>query len=273
MSPMTSDTEQTSPRTAWAMTFGAAAGDYDRYRVGAPEEVVDRFLPAGMSAVLDLGAGTGAMTRRLVDRVERVYAVDPDQRMTELLARNCPGVDVRQGTGEAIPLPDASVDAVVVASAWHWMDPEAAIPEIARVLRPGGALRIVWNRRDHSVPWVAELDAHRLEVTEGDDWVTGQIRHYLEEPWLPAGAPLTDVEITALPWTAAMTEEELVGALTTYQHYITAPPERQREMVRQLTEYVRGDERIVARPDESGQGRPALIDLPMVCNVWSAALA
>ena len=261
---MTSNTEQ-ARRRVQATSFGAAAGDYDRYRVGVPGEVVDRVLPAGVGAVLDLGAGTGAMTRRLVERVERVYAVDPDPRMTEVLAESCPGVEVREGTGEAIPLPDACVDAVTVASAWHWMDPKSAIPEIARVLRPGGALCIVWNRRDRSVPWVAELEAYRLEVDSGDDWVGERVRYYLEEPWLPAGAPFTDIEILSLPWTAAMTKGELVGMMTTYRGYISAPPERKPEILRRFNEYV--DERVTT------EGEEALIQVPMVCRGWRAALA
>ena len=261
---MTSNTDQAS-RRAQATSFGSAAGDYNRYRVGLPGAVVDRVLPAGIGAVLDLGAGTGAMTRRLVERVERVYAVDPDPRMTGVLAEGCPTVDVREGTGEAIPLPDASVDAVVCASAWHWMDPATTIPEIARVLRPGGALCIVWNRRDRSVPWVAELEAFRLGVDGGDDWVGERVEYYLGRPWLPAGAPFADAEILNLPWTAPMTKDELIGMMTTFRGYISAPPERKPEILRQFTEYV--DEHIAPGGDE------ALVDVPMVCRGWRAGLA
>jgi SAM-dependent methyltransferase len=208
---MTSDTD--SPATAGipiadrATSFGAAAGEYDRYRVGPPAEVVDRVLPGGVQAVLDLGAGTGAMTRRLVGRAARVYAVDPDPRMTELLARSCPGVEVSTGTAEHIPLPSDCVDAVVVASAWHWVEPVAAIPEIARILRPGGTLCIVWNRRDRTVPWVAELEAKRLEVTGGDDWVEERIQYFLQQPWLPEDSPFGKVEIESQGWQAAMSKE------------------------------------------------------------------
>lgn len=252
-----------------ATSFGAAAGDYDRYRVGPPAEVVDRVLPAAMGSVLDLGAGTGAMTRRLVGRAARVYAVDPDPRMTELLARSCPGVDVREGTAEQIPLPPACVDAVVVASAWHWVNPDTAIPEVARVLRPGGTLCIVWNRRDRTVPWVADLEALRLDITGGDDFVEERIRHYLETPWLPAEAPFRNVRVQSQPWTAAMTKEELARLLTTFHAYISAPAERKPEMLRKLAAHVEGDERIVA-VDEGGG---ALVRVPMVCHAWRATRA
>ena len=252
-----------SDTNARATSFGTAAQDYDRYRVGLPAEVADGILPSGIAAALDLGAGTGAMTRRLIGRADRVYAVDPDPRMTRLLARNCPGVSVHEGTAEHIPLPDASVDAVVVASAWHWADPAAAIPEIARVLRPSGSLCIVWNRRDRSVPWVADLEALRRTVTGGDDWVEERIRYYISEPWLPAGSPFADVVIDAVPWTAALTKDEVARLLTTFHAYIGAPEDQKPDMLRKFVEHVAGDARIVA--DEGG-----LVPVPMLCHVWRA---
>lgn len=250
-------------KAARATSFGTAAQDYDRYRVGLPEEVAETFLPHGVEAVLDLGAGTGAMTRRLVGRARRVYAVDPDPRMTRVLAENCPQASVHEGTGEHIPLPDASVDAVVAASSWHWMDPAATVPEVARVLRSSGTLCIVWNRRDRSVPWVADLEALRNEVSGGDDFVEGRVRHYLSEPWLPDAAPFRDIEILELPWKAAMTPEELARLLTTFHAFIAAPEEAKPEMLRKFEEHVAGDSRIPAGPD-------GLVRLPMVCHVWRA---
>jgi SAM-dependent methyltransferase len=258
---MTSDSEA---RGARATSFGAAAGDYDRYRVGLPGHVVDRVLPNGVDAVLDLAAGTGAMTRRLIGRATRVYAVDPDPRMTRLLAGNCPDAEVLEGTAERIPLPDACVDAVVVASAWHWVDYVAAIPEVARVLRPSGTLCIVWNRRDRSVPWVADLEALRREVTGGDDWVEERIHSYLEEPWLPPGSPFGNIEVESLGWTAALTKDALARLLTTFHAYISAPDERKPEMLRKFTEHVEGDSRIVVEEGE------AFVRVPMTCHYWRA---
>lgn len=252
-----------------ATLFGAAAGEYDRYRVGVPDEVVDRLLPGGVAAVLDLGAGTGAMTRRLVGRATRVYAVDPDPRMLSVLAETCPTADVREGTAERIPLPDGSVDAVVVASAWHWMDPETAIPEIGRVLRSSGKLVIVWNRRDRSVPWICDLEAARMRVTGGDDYVEERIRHYLDDPWLPKSALLDRVEIADLRWSAAMSREDVARIMTTYGAYIQAPEQRKPEMLRELIEHVNGDERIVPVDPEDDRD-DALVRVPMVCHVWRA---
>jgi SAM-dependent methyltransferase len=250
-------------KAARATSFGAAAEDYDRYRLGMPAEVADSILPSGASAVLDLGAGTGAMTRLLIERAAKVYAVDPDPRMTALLARSCPEVEVHEGTGEAIPLPDACVDTVVVASAWHWMDPAVAIPEIARVLRPGGTLCIVWNRRDRTVPWIADFEALRLEVTGGEDWIDERIRYYAAQPWLPAGSPFTDIRIEAPTWSAPMTKDELAHLHTTFHTFIAAPEERKPEMLRKFIEHVQGDARIVAGED----GR---VQVPMVTQSWRA---
>lgn len=242
-------------------SFGAIARNYDRYRLGPPAEILDRVLPESCSSVLDLGAGTGAMTRHLMSRIPTVYAVDPDPRMREVLSENCPGVTALEGVAERIPLPDASVDAVVMSSAWHWVDPDRAIPEVARVLRDGGTLALVWNRGDRSVPWVSELEEYRRNVTESADAVYTQISHYLQEPWLPEGSPFIDIEISALAWSVSVTREELGGMLTTYTGYIQAPAERKSAILQEFTDYLNNDPRL---------GSAELIEWPMLCHYWTA---
>lgn len=117
--------------------------------------------------VLDLGAGTGKFTPRLVDTGATVIAVEPVPAMLAKLSAALPQVRALAGTATAIPLPDASVDAVVCAQAFHWFATSEALDEILRVLKPGGKLGLVWNLRDASVPWVARLDAIVNEA-EGD---------------------------------------------------------------------------------------------------------
>ena len=127
-----------------AQSFGAAAAEYERVRPDWPSAVVDRaaeLLGLGPDAeVVDLGAGTGKLTRLLADRFERVVAVEPDERMRSLLE-----VESYGATAERLPLPDASADAVFVGDAFHWFQAPAALREIARALRPRGGLVLLWN--------------------------------------------------------------------------------------------------------------------------------
>jgi SAM-dependent methyltransferase len=126
------------------LSFGSVAADYARYRPGPPPQALDWLIPAGPLAVLDLAAGTGAVTAELAGRAPRVIAVEPDERMRAILTASCPRAEVLAGRGEDIPLPDASVDAVVISAASHWLDPDRAVPEITRVLRVGGVLGVLW---------------------------------------------------------------------------------------------------------------------------------
>ena len=135
-----------------ARSFDRAAEEYERTRPDYPAAVLDSVpVPAG-AEVLDLGAGTGKLTRILERRYEHVVAVEPLDGMRAILERVVPGVEALAGSAEEIPLEDASVDAVFAAQAFHWFDHDRAIPEIARVLRPGGVLALVWNSPDDDRP-------------------------------------------------------------------------------------------------------------------------
>ena len=119
--------------------------DYERGRPGWPADVARIADLPPAATVLDLGAGTGKLTRLLVPAFERVVAVEPAEAMRGLLTALCAGAEVLSGTGHEIPLAEASVDAVFAAQAYHWFDDERAIAEMARVLRPRGALVLMWN--------------------------------------------------------------------------------------------------------------------------------
>src|SRR5690348_13701049 len=134
-------------RRAQATSFGVAAGAYERGRPPYPAAAIDWLVPEHATRVLDVGAGTGKLTRQLRERGLDVIAVEPSAGMREELHRAVPGAPVLAGTAEQIPLADGTVDLVIVAQAWHWMDPERTIPEVARVLAPGGRLGLMWNRR------------------------------------------------------------------------------------------------------------------------------
>jgi ubiquinone/menaquinone biosynthesis C-methylase UbiE len=115
-----------------ATSFGSVADSYDRVRPGPPPAAVDWLLPADCAVAVDLAAGTGLFTRALAGRVGQVVAVEPDERMRQVLAGRSPDVRVLDGRAEDIPLPDGCADAVLVSHAWHWFDPERAVLEIAR---------------------------------------------------------------------------------------------------------------------------------------------
>jgi SAM-dependent methyltransferase len=168
-------------KTRQAASFGAAADAYERGRPPYPPEAVAWLVPDAARTVVDLGAGTGKLTRVLRTPGRELVAVEPSAGMHEQFARVLPGVRVLAGTAEAIPLPDASADTVVCAQAWHWVDPGRAVPEAARVLRPGGRLALAWNSRDESVPWVAELGRILREyaAAPAEDRQTDRVRALL----------------------------------------------------------------------------------------------
>ena len=142
---------------ARARSFGTVADAYERARPGYPDDAV-RWLAGDVPCdVVDLGAGTGKLTRSLVAHGHRVTAVEPSAEMLAQLRTAVPGAIPLEGTGEAIPLPDSCADVVTAAQAFHWFDKPVALREIARVLRPGGRVGLVWNARDDTAPWVSEF--------------------------------------------------------------------------------------------------------------------
>jgi SAM-dependent methyltransferase len=147
-----------------ARGFGAQAEQYERGRPGWPADAVARLIERfGAREVVDLAAGTGKLTRILAEHAD-VIAIEPVDGMRAVLEAQVPAARVLAGTAEAIPLPDASVDAVFVAEAFHWFDLRAAAAEIKRVLRPGGWVAVLWNRVDlDGEPWFDELLAIVLD--------------------------------------------------------------------------------------------------------------
>jgi SAM-dependent methyltransferase len=147
------DPNERGPYTA----FAEVAAAYERGRPEYPEEAVRWLAGDEPRDVVDLGAGTGKLTRALVELGHRVTAIEPLTEMLELLPANAPGAFAILGTAEIIPLPDGHADVLTCAQSFHWFDRSIALPEIARVLRPGGRLALVWNSRDDREPWVARL--------------------------------------------------------------------------------------------------------------------
>lgn len=134
------------------------------YAIDAVEHVVSTFALDTNAHVLDLGAGTGIFSRQIEPYVSRVTAVEPSASMRASLSARSATIEVVDGSDVAIPLPSRSVDAVVVAQAFHWFDAPRALLEIHRVLNDGGGLALIWNDRDESVEWVAQLTRVLKEV-------------------------------------------------------------------------------------------------------------
>ena len=236
------------------LSFGSVATDYDRYRPAPPPQALDWLIPAGADAILDLAAGTGIVTRELIGRAERVVAVEPDERMRAVLAARCPQAEVLAGRGEDIPLPAASVDAVVVSAAWHWLDPERAVPEITRVLRPGGRLGVIWVSRDDRVPWVEEFNAFARESREADrpaGQPTGQRGR--RRVAFPPGTPMSPPEERLVEFSVPMTKDQLAGLLGTYSGIITLEDGPRAEFSRRVRAF------LDRQPWDQ-------VDLPLICR-------
>jgi SAM-dependent methyltransferase len=178
---------------AAAVGFDRAAEAYEAGRATYPVAAVEAILAFTGAApgrtLLELGAGTGKLTRELVESGAHVLALEPVAGMREVLAQNAPAAELLDAVAEAVPLADASVDAVVAAQSFHWFDPEAAVAEVARVLPPGGAVALIWNRRDERVAWMRDF-SRILDGRAGDAprYRTGLWRRGFDAS--PAFAPL-----------------------------------------------------------------------------------
>jgi ubiquinone/menaquinone biosynthesis C-methylase UbiE len=148
-------------------SFGAVAEAYDRGRPSYPADAVAWLLGGDAKIVLELGAGTGKLTRQMVDQGHAVFATEKDAAMLAVLEQRVPEVSAKVASAEEIPANDRSVDVVVAAQAFHWFDHDVAIPEMARVLKPGGHVALVWNSFDQRIPWVRKL----VELT--GEWSAG----------------------------------------------------------------------------------------------------
>jgi SAM-dependent methyltransferase len=218
-----------------AKSFGARASDYAAHRPDYPVAAVRWALEPvsadGPLRVLDLAAGTGKLTGVLCAEGHEVTAVEPDEAMLSELVRLHRGVRALPGRAERIPLPDGTMDAVVAGQAFHWFDPELALSEIARVLRPGGVVAGLWNGDDVDVEWVAgfgEVSGSRVSTA---GFLT---EHHLAPHPLFAG----DEERT-FPHSQRRTAETLVATVSTHSHVLVAPDDEREELLSKMLSYLK----------------------------------
>ena len=241
-----------------ARTFGTEAAAYDRGRPGYPADAVEWLLTraatddGALPDVLDLGAGTGKFTAQLIGRAASVTAVEPDARMRDRLRANLPGVVAVHGSAESIPMGDDSVDVVTMAQAWHWVDVRAASAEVARVLRPGGVLALVWNVRDAATKWVRDLtDVMGSSIAEDFDTVAP-----------PLGDPLTRDAYAEFRWSNPLDRDAIVAPWSPLRSYVIAMDgEARATLLRTLHEL------LDTHPDLAGR---TVFELPYVTRVTIA---
>jgi SAM-dependent methyltransferase len=199
--------------------------------------------------VVDLGAGTGALTRLLPDRADEVVAVEPDDRMRAVLEEEVPTARALAGRGEAIPLPDGSVNAVVASSSWHWMDPVLTFREVRRVLAPGGTLAAVWSGPDPDgalMTQAKEILAARGSGGSGGDGdgdlaglILGDGSRPVSTLEVPSEVNFARPDQEVFSWDMALSADEILGILSTMSWIITLPDDARQRVIDQARELLK----------------------------------
>ena len=233
---------------ARALSFGRFAEEYELWRPGYPPEAVDWLVPPGATRVADVGAGTGKLTGSLLERGLAVDALEPDPGMLAVLRRVHPDAVPHLASADALPLAERSVDAVLVADAWHWFPHAAAIEEVRRVLRPGGWLGLVWNTAAPVEPWEFELAGIDPDRTAGTE---------LCAPGLPSPPDAT----ASFPWTWEVTPDQWCSYLATNSG-VAAMPQAERE------QHLDAARSVVARACEATGRATAAVAHQASCFRW-----
>jgi SAM-dependent methyltransferase len=243
-------------RARRAASFGGQAAAYAEHRPDYPVAAVRWALEpvAGRRPlrVLDLAAGTGKLTGVLISDGHEVLAVEPDAAMLAELHRRLPHVPAFTGTAEDIPLPDAAVDAVLVGQAFHWFDPARALPEIGRVLAPGGVLAALWYFEDDRVAWVAGLAAVTYSSATYTRW--------RNQHGLPPSDLFDRSESAHFDHAQRRTAASLLATIGTHSHVLVLDEEERATLMARVRAYLR------ARP-ETASGE---FDLRMVTKATRA---
>jgi SAM-dependent methyltransferase len=243
------------PATPRRLTFGAHAAAHGRARPAWPEEAARWLVPEEAELVVELGAGTGKLTRALGALGVRVLAVEPDPRMLAVLREG--GLDGVEGSAETIPLGDGEADAVVAGSALHWFDLGAALAEVRRVLREGGRLGFGWNHRDLRQRSIARMsEAIYSARPEGTGW---RSRDWPDE--ITAAGLFHDVEQARFEHVHVLPREALEDHLLSYATLASLPEEQRRRVFAEVGEILDADPSL--RADDQ-------LRLPFVVDAYRA---
>ena len=210
------------------LRFGTVAEQYDLYRPAPPPEVSTVLGDLRGLAVLEVGAGTGKWTRLLIELGANVTVVEPDDDMRAVLVRRSPSVHTLKGAAEALPLADATFDAVLVSSAWHWFEQPDALHEMARVLRDDGTLFVMWNGFTRDVPWLTPL----IELRDRPDDDGKRPRGWAAD--LGIKGDFDVVSQVELDWTWTRSVDDVVSLFGTYSGAIIRTDQERREMSAEL---------------------------------------
>ena len=214
------------------LKFGTVAEEYDRFRPAPPPDAAALAGDLRGLDVLEVGAGTGKLTRFLLALGAKVSVIEPDEAMRAVLTRRSPEVEVLLGRAESVPAPDESFDAVFSSSAWHWFAQPDATEEFARVLRDDGALQIWWNGFGRDVPWMKELT--ELRQREGDPGARPRGWRATLDP----DGPFTDITDFEVDWVWTRTIEEVVGNFFTFSAAIIRSDEERGAMATQVRDFL-----------------------------------
>ncbi len=227
-------------------SFGAVAAAYADHRPTYSDDAIGWVLTSVTTnppRVADVGAGTGILTAALARLGADVTAVEPDPQMLAELRRRVSGVRSESGSAEALPFPDASLDAVVAGQAMHWFDLDRALPEIARVLVPGGVFAGLWNVDDDRIAWVADLvGLYRREASTTANTILswraggGQVR--VERVREAAAGLFAPAEIGEFRNDQTRTADSLLASIATHSHLLVMDEPSRTEVLGRVGEFL-----------------------------------
>lgn len=231
-------------------SFQDGGEHYHRVRPGYPADAADWLVPGDARTAVDIGAGTGKFTALLLERGLATTAVDPSEDMLAQLRKDFPEATALVGTAEATGLADSAFDVATVAQAWHWCDPLQASTELARILRPGGVLGLIWNQLDTAVPWV-----HRLSrIMHAGDVHKAGFRPVV-------GPEFTGLESHLSHWEDPLLPEDIMELTKSRSYYLRANEATRAKVMGNLEWYLY---------EHLGHAPGEVIRLPYVTRSWRA---